>query len=45
MLKLSKKSRFVGFAGKAGVGKTTTAEWFVIQHEFVRLSFAKPRSL
>lgn len=42
MIKVIKKPRLVGFSGRAGVGKTTTAEWFVREHEFVRLSFAKP---
>ena len=37
-----RKHSLVGFAGKAGVGKTTTAEWFVKGHNFVRLSFAQP---
>ena len=36
------KQILIGFAGGAGVGKTTTAEWFVEQLKFVRLSYAAP---
>ena len=32
----------LGFAGKIGVGKTTTSEWFVENHNFVRLSYGEP---
>lgn len=38
----SESKYLMGFAGKMGVGKTTTANWFVEQHDFKRLYFAKP---
>ncbi len=36
------KKRLLGFAGRAGVGKSTTADWFVHAQDFVRLSYATP---
>lgn len=44
-MELSVRSRekiLVGFTGRAGVGKTVTAEWFEAQHEIKILSFAEP---
>jgi AraC-like DNA-binding protein len=32
----------IGFAGKIGVGKTTTAEWFVKNHNWARLAYGDP---
>lgn len=36
------KKQFIGFAGPAGIGKSTNAEWFEKEHNFFVLSFAKP---
>jgi len=38
----SEKKILLGFAGGAGVGKTTTAKWFVEQLGYVRLAYAAP---
>lgn len=36
------KKIIIGFAGKIGVGKTTTANWFVENKNFVKLSYGTP---
>ena len=38
----SEGNMLLGFAGSAGVGKTTTAEWFVDNLGYVKLSYATP---
>lgn len=38
----SEGNMLLGFVGSAGVGKTTTAEWFVDNLGYVKLSYATP---
>jgi len=42
LVKEVEKNILLGFAGSAGIGKSTTAEWFILHKDFVRLSFAGP---